>query len=285
MKKKFLALAAVLLAGVSTLHAENGMFSGYLPENWTADVVASMKYTRHYYNNWSEDGTNTSTWLFRYDADIKGNWKYANWRNLINLSWGQNYTKGNGTRKSEDKIFWESTVDFNLFKVIKPYAGGRFESQFVKGFSYDDEGNKTPISTFMDPAYITQFAGLAYVPNDMFSQRIAFANRMTISDGYGFADDPDTKKFEGFRDEPGLESITEFKYGFMDIASFKSRLWAFVNFEGVEEIDGRWENTLAVMLTPYIEISIGVELFYDKDLDEDMQYKDSMLFGLTWRWF
>ena len=71
----------------------------------------------------------------------------------------------------------------------------------------------------------------------------------------------------------------------MDIASFKSRLWAFVNFEGVEEIDGRWENTLAVMLTPFIEISIGVELFYDKDLDEDMQYKDSMLFGLTWRWF
>ena len=261
MKKKFLALAAILVAGVTSLHAENGMFSGFLPENWTADVVASMKYTRHYYNNWSEDGTNTSVWLFRYDADVQGNWKYANWRNLINLAWGQNYTKGNGTRKSEDKIFWESTVDFNLFKYVKPYLGGRFESQFMKGYAYDDEGNRTPISSFMDPAYVTQFAGLAYVPN------------------------PDTKKREGFRDEPGLESITEFKYGFMDIASFKSRLWAFVNFEGVEEIDGRWENTLAVMLTPFIEISIGVELFYDKDLDEDMQYKDSMLFGLTWRWF
>ena len=47
MKKKFLALAAILVAGVTSLHAENGMFSGFLPENWTADVVASKKYTRH----------------------------------------------------------------------------------------------------------------------------------------------------------------------------------------------------------------------------------------------
>ncbi len=283
--KKLFAFAAGLLLSATSLFAENGMFSGYLPENWTADVVASFRYTRHYYSNWAEDGTNSSNWLVRYDADVKGHWKYVDWRNVVNLAWGTNYTKGVGNRKAEDKIFIETTLDYNLFKVIKPYMGARFESQFTKGYKYDDEDVKTPISCFFDPAYITQFAGIAYVPNDMFSQRLAFANRMTISDGYGFADDPDTKKIESFKDEPGLESITEFKYALSDIVSFKTRLWAFVNFEGIDDIDGRWENKLSVALTPFIEVEIGVELFYDNDLDEDMQYRDSMLFGLTWRWF
>ena len=286
MKKQLLAIAFACVASVSVIHAENGMFSGYLPENWTADVTASFHYSRHYFKGWAEDGTNSSSWLAKYDADVKGHWQYIDWRNVLNLSWGKNYTKGIGSRKSEDKIFFESTVDFNLFKVIKPYAGARFESQFTKGYEYDEETDtKTPISCFMDPGYITQFAGIAYIPNDIFSQRLAFANRMTVSDGYGFADDPDTKKIEGFKDEPGLESITELKYALSDIVSFKSRLWAFVNFEGVDEIDGRFQNTLSVMLTPFIQVEIGIEMLYDKDLDEDMQYKDSMLFGLTWRWF
>ena len=66
----------------------------------------------------------------------------------------------------------------------------------MKGYNYseDDEGNeiKTAISCFMDPAYLTQMVGIAFIPNDNFSQRVAFANRMTISHGYGYADDPDT---------------------------------------------------------------------------------------------
>lgn len=290
MKKQLFALAAAALVGASSLYAENGMFSGYLPENWTADVVAAVKYTRNYYSsNWHDGGTNTNTALIKYDADVQGNWKYANWRNLVNLAWGENYTKEQGTRKAEDKIFWESTVDFNMTEVLKPYIGARWETQFTKTYSYEDDATgkevKHAISCFMDPGYLTEFAGLAFIPNDIFSQRLAFANRMTFSDGYGYADDPDTEKFEGFKDEPGLESITEVKYNFTDIVSFKSRLWAFVNFEGVDEIDGKWENTLSILITPYLEFSFGNEIFYDKDLHENTQYKDSMYFGLTWRWF
>ena len=159
----------------------------------------------------------------------------------------------------------------------------------MAGYEYteDEDGNeiKTPVSSFMDPAYETQVAGLAYIPNDMFSQRVGFANRMTISNGYGYADDPETKKFEKFKDEPGLEAITEFKYNLSDIVSFKSRLWAFCNFEGVEEIDGKWENLLSVLIAPLIELQVGYDMAYDIDQDEDAQYKTMVLFGITWRWF
>ena len=270
--------------------AEGGMFEGSLPENWTADVVAAVKWNYYNFSNWQQDGTSNYSWLVTYDADVQGKWKVANWRNLVNLAVGKTWTEGLGQRKSADKIFWESMVDFNVTDVFKIYVGNRFETQFLAGYAYseDEDGNevKKAVSSFMDPAYETQVAGVAYIPNENFSQRIGFANRMTISNGYGFADDKDTEdEIETFKDEPGLESITEFKYAFSDIASFKTRLWAFVNFKGVDEIDGKWENLLCITLVPYIELQVGYDMAYDKDLDLDAQYKTMVLFGLTWRWF
>ncbi|WP_290744616.1 DUF3078 domain-containing protein [Fibrobacter sp. UBA4309] len=270
--------------------AEGGMFEGALPENWTADVVAAVKYNFYNFHNWQKDGTSNYTWLVTYDADVQGKWKVANWRNLVDIDLGQTWVEGFGKRKSADRLFWESMLDFNMTEVLKPYVGNRFETQMMAGYEYvEDEVTgeeiKIPVSSFMDPAYETQVAGLAYIPNDMFSQRLGFANRMTISNGYGYADDKDTEKFEKFKDEPGLESITEFKYAFSDIVSFKTRLWAFCNFEGVEKIDGLWENLLSVMIAPLIELQVGYDMAYDYDLDEDAQYKTMVLFGITWRWF
>lgn len=291
MKIKKLLLACIAACTfASPAMAEGGMFEGILDSNWTADVVAAVKWNYYNFSNWQQDGTSNYTWLVSFNADVQGKWKVANWRNLVNLEIGKTWTDGLGQRKSADKIFWESMVDFNVTEQFKIYVGNRFETQFLAGYTYseDEEGNevKKAVSSFMDPAYETQVAGVAYIPNEMFSQRLGFANRMTISNGYGFADDKDTEdKIEKFKDEPGLESITEFKFSFSDMASFKTRLWAFVNFKGVDEIDGKWENLLAVTLVPYVELQVGFDMAYDKDLDLDAQYKTMVLFGLTWRWF
>lgn len=288
---------AVACAVATPAMAEGGMFEALLPENWTANVVAGVKYNYYNFSNWQQDGTSNYTWLATFDADVQGKWKVANWRNLIDIDLGQTWTDGLGKRKSADKLFWESMVDFNMTEVIKPYVGNRFETQIMAGYEYseDEDGNevKTAVSSFMDPAYETQVAGIAYIPNDMFSQRLGFANRMTISKGYGYADEHYADKvaaghkdqIKEFKDEPGLESIAEFKYSFSDVVGFKSRLWAFCNFEGVDEIDGTWENLLTVTLAPLIEIQVGFDMAYDKDLDEDAQYKNMVLFGLTWRLF
>lgn len=298
MKLKSLILFGLAaLTSATAAHAEGGMFEGALPENWTADVVAAVRYNFYNYNNWQQDGTSNYNWLITYDADVQGKWKVANWRNLIDIDLGQTWTKGLGKRKSADRLFWESMLDFNMIEVLKPYIGNRFETQMMAGYAYSEDENgdevKKAVSSFMDPAYETQVAGLAYIPNDNFSQRLGFANRMTISKGYGYADVHYAEKvaagrkdqIKEFRDEPGLESITEFKYNLSDIVTFKTRLWAFCNFEGVEQIDGLWENLLSIMIAPLIEVQVGYDMAYDYDRDEDAQYKTMVLFGLTWRWF
>ena len=290
MKKSLFAIACATLISASTAFAEGGMFEAWLPENMTADVVAAVKFTRMQFSNWKfEDGTSSYTWLFSYDADLKNHWKVVDWRNKLNLALGYTWIDGVGKRKSSDKIFFETMADFNASEKVKPYVGARFESQFTRGYNYseDEDGNeiKTTVSHFMAPGYVTQMAGVGYFPNDNFSTRLAFANRMTISPDYNYADDPDTKRHEKFKDEPGLESITEYKYAFSDLVTFKSRLWAFVNFKGVDEIDGRWENLLAITLSPLLEFQVSYDIAYDKDLDKDSQHKNVILVGVTWRWF
>ncbi len=291
--KSFFMACAAACAFAAPAMAEGGTFEGALPENWKADVVAGAKINWYNFSNWQAGGTSNYNWLVTYHADIQGNWSVANWRNLVDIEIGQTWTEEMGWRKSNDKLFWESMVDFNMpfSSTIKAYIGNRFETQIMNGYNYDtvDEDGRTiakAVSSFMDPAYETQVAGIAYIPNDNLSARGGFANRMTISNGYGFADDPDTKdKVETFRDEPGLEVVLEGKYAFSDVVSFKSRLWGFTNFQGVKQIDGKWENLLSVILTTGVELQAGFDMAYDFDQSEDAQYKSMILFGVTWRWF
>lgn len=291
--KSFLMACAAACAMTAPAMAEGGTFEGALPENWKADVVTAVKINWYNFSdNWQGGGTSNYNWLFTYHADLQGNWSVANWRNLIDVELGQTWTDELGWRKSNDKLFWESMVDFNMpfSPVIKAYIGNRFETQIMSGYNYttDDDGktHAKAVSCFMDPAYETQVAGIAYIPNENFSARGGFANRMTISDGYGFADDPETEdKVETFRDEPGLEVVLEGKYAFSDVVSFKSRLWGFTNFQGVEKIDGKWENLLSVILTAGVELQAGFDMAYDFDHSKDAQYKSMVLFGVTWRWF
>ena len=103
---------------------------------------------------------------------------------------------------------------------------------------------------------------------------------------------PPYRNFNGITTQYGAHFILRIdkmlmkpKYYDNIINGVKSRLWAFCNFEGVEAIDGKWENLLSVLIAPLIELQVGYDMAYDLDQDKDAQYKTMVLFGLTWRWF
>ena len=120
--KKIKLLAAAITLCASASFAADGMFSDALPKNWNADVLASAQFTRHHYSNWKNgaDGVNTNVWILKYDADVIGHFSHFDWRTLVNLEWGQTYMKGTGTRKTNDKIFIETTVAENDLKPFEP---------------------------------------------------------------------------------------------------------------------------------------------------------------------
>jgi hypothetical protein len=252
---------------------------------WINTMSFSSGISQSHFANWSEGGDNSLTWQTSLKAKAILDKKTTAWESQADFQYGQTKLNDDPMRKSLDKIFLETLYRYKLTDLFSPYVSGRFESQFTAGYEYPDSLPRRQISSFMDPGYLTESVGMKYDPNKIFNSRLGFALKHTISDGLGWADDPDTKKVETSKHEPGLESISELTTGISEIISFNSRLSFFVNFKGTEQVDGRWENTVAIKAAEYFSLNFSLETLYDYDLDKDAQLRQGLTANLVYNLF
>jgi len=97
-----------------------------------------------------------------------------------------------------------------------------------------------------------------------------------------YADDPDTPDIEKTRIEGGVMSISEFERTFEEDAVLTSRLELFSNLKGFDQIDMKWENLLTLKVTSLINVTLTVDLVYDKDTTDDLQIKEILGVGLSY---
>jgi cytochrome c oxidase assembly protein Cox11 len=50
----------------------------------------------------------------------------------------------------------------------------------------------------------------------------------------------------------------------------------------LDEVDIKWDNIFSAKISKYIDVNLNVKLFYDKDISEDRQLKQSLALGLTY---
>jgi len=258
--------------------------SSVFSATWKNEAIASLNVTQNSNHNWAAGGEDALSWQVSVNAASEGSFTLWDWKNHLQLAYGRTRIDDEASRKHLDKIFFESLLNYNLLPTIKPYASGRVESQFTKSYSYSDTSARVAISDFWNPGYLTESVGMSWSPRAVFQTRLGFAVKQTYSADYGWADDiKTTAEQESFRNEPGLESITEINYALNDILKYQGRLSAFVNFKGVNEIDGHWENTLNAQVAKYLVFSAGLEMLYDKDLSLNSQLRQSVNVGLTYQ--
>ncbi len=69
-----------------------------------------------------------------------------------------------------------------------------------------------------------------------------------------------------------------YKYGLMENIFVNTLLDVFVNFKGVDEIDGRWENTVTAKVNKYINANFGLSVLYEH-FSDSRQIKESLAIG------
>ena len=94
----------------------------------------------------------------------------------LNLLYGASKNKGQGSRKTNDRIFFDNKLASQLSKKWYFFGSLTFESQFTKGFNYTnpdgtDAQNPYEISNFMSPGYLTESLGFEYKPTKWFDLR------------------------------------------------------------------------------------------------------------------
>jgi hypothetical protein len=278
---------SILVAFALPLHA-----------NWEVKGDVSITLTQAAYsNNWAGGETGSIAWtsntMFTAAKQLYIN---VNNRNTLKLAFGQTYNQVKDTEewigpiKSTDLIDLESLFRLTLGAFVDPYAAGRIESQFYDD-RYPDEGE------FFNPALFTESLG---------AMKILFERdklSWTARGGAALKQHVDRNVLDTLTDAyeteltnyGGLEFVTEFATPFAGgRMEYSSRLAVFkalfvsgadgANDEEVEywqQPDLSWENLLTANIARYIVVNLYLELLYDKEIDHDIRFKQTLSFGLN----
>jgi hypothetical protein len=145
---------------------------------WRTTITAGFNFNQASFSgNWRAGGVNSVALgsLFNLRADYeKGR---LDWDNSIDLLYGMTNNRGQGFRKTTDRIFLDSKLGYKLSDKWNMFLSGNFLSQFAPGYRYEkdllDRERSINISDFMTPAFLMFAYGFEYKPAEYFYVRFS----------------------------------------------------------------------------------------------------------------
>ena len=251
---------------------------------WKNGFLGGFRLTQAGFSNWAAGGENSLAWQLTMTGRFLYDQEAYDWSNWFKLGYGMAKQGDQDSRKSVDEIKLESVISAALSGRLSAYASLYWETQFARGYTYTDT-DRTAISNFMDPGYFTESAGLSYKYWADWTTRLGFAAKQTLADEFrAFSDDPDTgDEEEALRAEYGAEWVTDFGYEISEKLVYLTKINFFSNMKGFDEIDVRWDNSLAAAVAPYVDVTFDYNLLYDRDVTKTVQMRDALAIGLVFK--
>ena len=252
---------------------------------WSHSVVAGLTLTQVAFKDWSQGGENALSYTMTLNGSSKRTGEEVDWANSYKFAFGQTRLGSQGLKKTDDKIDLESVVTYKLGSYVNPYGAATLKSQFATGYKYDDAtGVKTPVSTFFDPAYLTQSIGVGYQPAPQIKTRLGAALREIITSIYNqYADDPATTNIEKTSVKGGLESVTNVEWKVAENMLFTAKLELFSAFDKPDQVIVRSDNTLAAKVNKYISVIVNVQLINERAVTPRTQVKQTLGLNLSYQ--
>lgn len=284
----FILLLVIMTGTVLPAKAQPG-----LDTIWKRGGSTAINLTQISLSNWAAGGDNTVGFnlQFTYFADYK---KLRHiWNNRLEFDYGLNKTKTDGTKKTNDKIYFSSIYGYELIKNL--YLSGlmTFQSQFAKGYDYSTDP-RTYTSRFMSPGYLLAGAGLTWTPKTWFTATF------TPATWRGTFVDSDILSHEGqFGVTPGKHLFSEFganlrmviQYEFLKNMTIYTRLSLYSNYlEKPQNVDINWDVQLNMAINKWFAATITTNMIYDdntKILQKDgtkgprLQFKEALGIGFN----
>ncbi len=240
------------------------------------------------FSNWVGGGANNVGWL----AGTNYNMTYEKgkdlWENIVVLGYGQNNTKGVGTRKTQDVINLSSNYGRKISQNWYASAGASLQTQFAPGYENGNDPSAKKISNFMAPGYIMAGAGFTYRPNENFTATLRPANaRWTL------VLDKDLQRAGNFGLKHDGDSSL-FQFGFLGTAIYKIQLMenmSLINTASVfsdylnhpERLVLGYNGVLNMKINKYVSSVITLDLLYDHNQIRKTQLKQTLGVGFAYK--
>ncbi|AEL28657.1 DUF3078 domain-containing protein [Cyclobacterium marinum] len=295
MKNFILTLLVFVLAINLTLAQGGTDASEQTPTDtsyWQSEFSAGLNFNQAgFSNNWKAGGVNSVA----FGSIIAGKALYQkdkiSWDNELELLFGIVRNEGEGTRKSNDRIFLDTKLGYQLSNKWSSYFSVNYLSQFAEGYTYNDDGTKSLISKFMAPGYLTSSLGFEFKPNKEFFLRIGpFSPRFTfVTDNQIIANVPanygvpagETVRVEWL----AMQVFASLDKNLSENLNLKSRYTMFANYEtlSMKNIDHRLDVTLTAKISNIINVTLTGISLYDIDQDPGVQYSQGLALGILYK--
>jgi hypothetical protein len=265
--KRYL-ISIVMLATTLVLGAQDTISADTL---WKFSGITSLSLSQLSLTNWAAGGDNSISGnaLIKFSPDYDDG--TIQWDNDLVLGFGLIRQGSDPTRKSDDQIELSSKFGYRASKNWFYSVLLNFKTQFSEGYDKPGEVNRTKISNFMSPGYLSLSAGMDYKPNDKFSLLLS-----PVSGKMTFVLDDELSQAGSFGLDPGQTVRAEF--GALIKAAFKdeilknvvldTKLELFSNyFENPQWVDVNWDVLLTLKVNEYISATLMTQLIYDRDIE------------------
>jgi hypothetical protein len=290
MKKQLPLLIIIALFISPNLYAQEAAKD---TSYWKKSSQFGANFSNAGFSDWVAGGQNATG--FNVFFNTKG--EYARdkttWVNDLQLQYGI-LDNGSGTKKSIDRLFFDTKVGRKLSKVWSLVGGVNFQTQFTAGYKYGATSDKDiKISNLFAPAFITEYVGFEWKPKPFFSVVFApGAFRQTIvSDDEVRAKDASGKLLPAYgvpvgqslqNDVAIMQVVAVFDKDVAKNVNLKLRYQLFADAKKIEHIDNRLDAKLAAKINKYFSATFDLILLYDDDQSFQIQQARNLGLGFLY---
>ena len=283
MKKIILVLIVIVVA------------TGLFAEDWntSADISITMNQNA-YSDNWDGEEKGSISWVFNSNflAEKQLTAKVHN-KNTLKLAFGQTHTQieVDGEKywakpdKSTDLIDFESMFRFTLGAFVDPFASFRDETQFL-----DISGEETKL---LNPNNLTEAFGIikVFVKDDTqeLSTRLGGAFKQYINSNLDVNTNDGGVEFVAIYRKPFAENMIKYS---TNLNLYKPLFYSLSDDEtnpayneNWETVRMNWQHNVDISLTSLINLKLYVQLLYNEMVIDEIQFKETLGLGLSYKLF
>ena len=264
---------------------------GYKISYWHKFIIFALNFNQSAFTgNYSAGGVSALALGSNFDFKAEYNKKPHDYTTELNLQYGISKNKGQGSRKTNDRIFFDNKLGSDISKHWQFFGSLTFESQFTKGYNYSTPtGGEAEISNFMAPGYLTESFGFEYKPVKYFDLRIGTgtARQTFVVDTTIYHNLPANYGIgpgHTFRNDLAFQVVSAIDKDVMKNMHLNIRYALFIPYQqSLAYISHRVDATLTAKVNRLIAATINGTFLYDKNTSGQVQGTEGIALGVVYK--
>jgi hypothetical protein len=240
-------------------------------------------------NNWSGGGVSSIALGTSFDFKAEYNKAPFSYTTELILLYGISKNKGQTSRKTNDRIFYDNKIATQLSKKWYFFGSLSFESQFGAGYQYAADGSDPLlISNFMAPGYLTESIGFEYKPVKYIDIRLGTgtARQTFVVDTTIYHNIPGNYGVtpgSTFHNDLAFQAVSSINKDIATNKNLQARYALFIPYNNFSHITHRLDATLIAKVNRLINVTINGTILYDITTNQSVQASQGLALGIIYK--